>query len=93
MKYEVKRTSGPGVARMSRGDRKWDEPRQSASIYADGRLVERVSLNSLLCALPEGGVRGVDATDDQLVRAILGDEHVFSGAPSYPEHHDRVLEG
>jgi hypothetical protein len=66
------------------------EPAQTAYLYADGRLITQVGLNACTMCLPGDSVRGVDATDDQILQAVLGDEHIFSGAPVFPEHHDAV---
>jgi hypothetical protein len=66
------------------------EPRQTAYVKADGVTVATVELNGTLLCLPEGGVRGVDGTDEQIIRAVLGDEHIFTGAPTFPTHHDAV---
>jgi hypothetical protein len=42
-----------------------------------------VSMVACLLCLPGGAVQGDVATDDQIIDAVLGDEHIFSGAPSY----------
>jgi len=68
-----------GVAKMSQGEKSWEEPEVWATIKnPKGRTVERdIHLNSMLCCLPGGSVRGIEATDEQLLEAVLGDESVF----------------
>lgn len=61
------------------------EPAMVADIWRDGRLVGgRVHLNSATLCLPGYSVRGVEATAEEIVRGILGDEDIFSGDPSFP---------
>jgi hypothetical protein len=76
--YAVHRQES-GIAKMSQGERSWEEPQIWARITDPrGRTVERnICLNSLTCCIPGGPVRGVDATDEQLLEAVLGDESVF----------------
>ena len=86
-RYEVlRRTSG--VARMSRGDETWEEPQVWATIVRrqPRRVIESgLCLNSLTVCLPEGPSgkfpRGIDATDEELILAIVGDESVFDPYP------------
>lgn len=44
-----------------------------------------VSMVACLLCLPGGAVQGDKATDDQIIQGVLGDEHIFSGAPSYED--------
>lgn len=36
----------------------------------------------LLC-IPGGPVQGSKATDEQIIQAVMGDEHIFSGTPTH----------
>jgi len=78
-----------GTARMSRGFGQdcWEEPAVTAIIRErpTGAVRARVSLNSTTMCLPEGHPRGVDATDDQIIRAVMGDEHIITGTPTFEE--------
>lgn len=85
--YTVKRFVN-GECKMSNGT---TEPRTTAHIYKDGRLVTTIHLNATTMCLPDGSVYGMDAADDQIIRAVLGDENIFNGAPAFPDHHDEVL--
>jgi hypothetical protein len=89
--YTVRRTVN-GTCRITDGlgENGRDEPSTTAHIYADGRYVTSTSLNACTMCLHEGGIYGMDATDEQIVRAVLGDEDIFGGAPSFPGHHDQV---
>lgn len=81
--YTVHRRES-GVAKMAQGERSWEEPQIWARITdPKGRAVvgRELCLNSMLCCIPGGHVRGVDATNEQLLEAVLGDESVFG--PGY----------
>jgi len=86
-RFTVERRTA-GIAHMSRGlgDR-WDEPSVTAVIRerSSGAVRACVSLNSTTMCLSEGHPRGVDATDDQIIRAVMGDEHIFTGAPTFED--------
>lgn len=86
-RFEVTRRTSGVVVKMSRGNERWEEPRQFADIRdtESGRLVASVGLNSSTMCLPEGGIRGVDATDEQIIRAVMGDEDIFTGAPTFED--------
>lgn len=87
--YTVRRTV-KGEVTIYKGGDTHQEPATTAHIYRDGRYVTSASLNACLLCLPGGSVRGMDATDEQIIRAVLGDEDIFTGAPAYPEYHDEV---
>jgi hypothetical protein len=85
--YVVRRRES-GVARMSRGlgatRVEWEEPAVWATIsraWTSTPLVRDIHLNSLTLAIPEGPSgrwpRGVNATDEELILACVGDESVF----------------
>jgi len=85
-----------GIAHMSRGlNDRWDEPAVYAVIRerSTGRVEAGVSLNSTTMCLPEGHPRGVDATDDQIIRAVMGDEHILTGTPTFGDVGDRDKPG
>ena len=44
-----------------------------------------MSMVACLLCLPGGAVQGDEATDDQIIQAVLGDEHIFSGTPTYED--------
>jgi hypothetical protein len=44
-----------------------------------------------LCLRGEGAVRGDDATDEQIIRGVLGDEDIMTGAPTFPQFYDDVM--
>jgi hypothetical protein len=90
--YTVKRVSfGTVTITNGWGENAREEPATRAHIYADGRCVTSVSLNALTICLPGGSVYGMDATDEQIIAGVLGDEDIFTGAPSFPEHHDAAV--
>jgi hypothetical protein len=94
MTYSVRRVArGTVTITDGYGNNGREEPGTEAQIYEDGRFVTSVSLNALTLCLPGGGVYGLDATDDQIIRAILGDEDIFTGAPAFPGHHDKATRG
>jgi hypothetical protein len=94
MTYSVKRVvRGTVTITDGWGNRAREEPATTAEIYENGRFVTSVSLNALTLCLPGGGVYGLDATDDQIIRAILGDEDIFTAAPTFPGHHDKATRG
>ena len=89
-RYEVvRRTSG--TARMTTGRYIDGQPemREEPAVWATirhlptGRTVVReMGLNSLSCAIPLGPSgklypRGVEATDEELILAVVGDEPIF----------------
>lgn len=39
---------------------------------------------STLC-LPGGSVQGDEATDEQIIQAVMGDEHIFTGTPTHQD--------
>jgi len=91
MAYSVKRAvNGTVTITVGYGNNGRQEAATTAVIYQDGRYVTNISLNACTLCLPEGGIYGMDATDDQIIRAVLGDEDIFTGAPSFPEHHGKV---
>ena len=68
------------LAHMSCGGRKWTEPGFCATVLVDGRAVAVLGNASLLC-MPKGTagsdnwpVQAKDATDEQILAAVLGDE-------------------
>lgn len=55
----------------------WEEPRFLARVYDErGHLLGHVGNSSILC-LPGGSVRAPEATDEQILEAVLGDESVY----------------
>lgn len=83
-RFQVERRTA-GIARMSTGTRGpvREEPAVSAVIRdaTTGRVAARVPLlNAATMCLPEGPIRGLDATDEQIIRAVMGDENIFTGA-------------
>lgn len=79
MRYVVIRPLCSGKVQMSCGDKQWEEPRFSATVWdtVDSCSVGTVSNASLLC-LPGG--RSVDApkaTDAEIIAAVVGDEHIY----------------
>lgn len=91
-KYTVKRcTSGTVTMSGGLGHGSHEEPAVTAFLYVNGQLITSVPLNCTTMCLPEGGIRGTDATDEQIIRAVLGDENIFTAAPAYPEYHDELL--
>lgn len=59
----------------------YQEPRFLAIVYdRSGRYVAQVSNGTTLC-LPKRSVRASEATDQEILDAVLGDEHVFG--PDY----------
>lgn len=93
--YEV-RFLVSGVARMSTGIRGQtrEEPAIWAYIYREGRLITRSSLNAATMCLPGGSVRGPEATASEIVLAVLGDEHIFTGERTFPEENlSSMMEG
>jgi len=55
----------------------WREPRFEARIIGDdGRTLGTVHNSSLLC-LPGGAIRAPEATDEQIIEAVTGDESVY----------------
>jgi len=84
--YTVRRITH-GTVQMSDGR---TEPQVTAIIYRDRHYVTSVRLNACTMCLPGGGVYGLDATDDQIISAVLGDEDIFTGTPAFPEDHDNV---
>ncbi len=65
-------TMTKGLSRES-----YQEPRFRATVYDDcGRTVAVVSNATMLC-LPGRTVRACEATDQQILDAVLGDEHIF----------------
>jgi len=96
-RFTVERRTA-GIAHMSRGydpQDRWDEPAVYAVIRerSTGRVEAGVSLNSATMCLPGGGIRGVDATDDQIIRAVMGDEHILTGAPTFEDVGDQEAPG
>lgn len=88
--YTVKRIVRSTVTVCRRGSI-YQEPATTAHIYAGEQRITSVSLNGCTLCLPgDGGVYGLDATNEQIIRAVLGDEDIFTGAPAFPEHHDAV---
>ena len=90
-RFEVRRhTSRTRTARMFRGIpgtpgcEQWEEPRICHRVIdtQNGRSVGTVSNGTTLC-LPEGSVRATQASDQQIIRAVVGDEHVYTGERSY----------
>ena len=90
-RFEVRRhTSKKQVARMSRGIRgtprheEWEEPRICHRVIdtKNGRLVGKVGNSTTLC-LAGGSVRATEASDEQIIRAVVGDEHIYTGERSY----------
>lgn len=87
-RYTVERFEH-GVVKMSRGlahaAEHWEEPATFATVRATDInrtiVASNVSLNSLSLAIPEGPSgrwpRGINATDEELILAIVGDESVF----------------
>ena len=56
---------------------KYEELEFRARVYdANGRYVNTISNSSLLC-LSGGSIRATDATDLQILNAVLNDESVF----------------
>jgi hypothetical protein len=97
-RFEVVRTISGPPARMSRGlgaDRtEWEEPNTWASIRerATGRVVvPSVNLNSMSLAIPEGlsgkWPRAINATDEEIILAAIGDEPIF---PNYGKPRGRA---
>jgi hypothetical protein len=87
MPYEVRRVvRGTCTITDGFGNNAREEPCTTAEIYEDGRFVTSARLN----ASSMGRVYGMDATDEQIIRAVLGDEDIFTGAPAFPEHHGKV---
>ena len=83
-KYEVRRfTSKSQKAKMSTGlgksYREWEEPLINHRVVeiATGKVLAIVGNSSLLC-LPGGAVRAPEATDAQIIEAIVCDESVFA---------------
>ena len=90
-RFRVRRhTSKTQVAHMTRGVsgtpscKKWDEPRISHRVIdtKNDRLVGTVGNGTSLC-LPEGSVRATEASDEQIIRAVVGDEHIYTGERFY----------
>lgn len=91
MTYSVRRiTNGTVTITDGFGDNAREEPATRALIYDNGQFVTGVSLNACTLCLPAGSVYGLAATDEQIIRAILGDEDIFTAAPTFPGHHDKV---
>ena len=76
MTATVRRVPQVGMARMHRGQATWEEPQFWAVVEVDGKEIAHVSNGSLLCLL-EGAIRAPEATDAQILAAVLGDEHVY----------------
>lgn len=77
-----------GVAKMGDGT---EQPATTAIIRKNEQFITSVRLNGAIFCLPGETGKGIHATDAQIVRAVLGDEDIFSGAASFPEHHDTVI--
>jgi hypothetical protein len=87
MAYEVRRVvRGTVTITDGFGNNGREEARTTAEIYEDGCFITSASLNASFM----GRVYGMDATDEQIIRAVLGDEDIFTGAPTFPEHHGKV---
>ena len=55
----------------------WEEPRFAARVIGSGgRTLGTVGNSSLLC-LPGGAIRAPEATDEQIIEAVTGDESVY----------------
>ena len=90
-RFKVRRhTSKTQVAHMTRGIsgtpgyRVWEEPRICHRVIdtKNGHLVGTVGNGTTLC-LPGGSVRATEATDEQIIQAVVGDQHIFTGERSY----------
>jgi hypothetical protein len=68
------------------------QPETYAVIYQGNQRVTRVDLNATMFCCPEpiGTGNGIHATDEQIIHGVLADEHIYSGEPTYPEHHDNL---
>lgn len=87
--YELERRDTGRVAKMSRGLNgsegydSWEEPEIEATvrIRSTRRYIARAHLNSLTLAIPEGPSgrfpRGFNATDEEVILALVGDEPIF----------------
>jgi len=83
-RFEVSRRIS-GTAKMSDGSTRpnlFIQIRDKETKQVRTRWIGMVA--NIMC-LPEGAVQGDMATDDQIIRAVLGDEHIFSGAPTYED--------
>jgi hypothetical protein len=61
--------------------REWEEPAVFARVIrkSDGVPVsDSIPLNCTLFCLPGGNVQGIDATDEQIIEAVVGDEHIYN---------------
>lgn len=80
MEAYVKRLPAEGrTVRMSRGlsDKTWREPEFRAEVHLNGHYITTVT-NSSYLALGEGrSKRAPEATDAEILGAVLGDESVF----------------
>jgi hypothetical protein len=80
-RYEVRRCN-IGPVTMSKGQ----EAGITATIWRDGRFIAGpIHLNYTMMCLPGHHVRGIEATDDEIIQAVIGDEHIYTGAPSFPD--------
>jgi hypothetical protein len=87
--YRLERVETGQTVTMGDGS---TQPETFATIYQGDRLVMRVRLNAttFCCPAPIGTGVGIGATDEQIICGVLADEHIFSGEPTYPEHHDNL---
>lgn len=78
-RYIVIRPLCSGTVQMSCGDKQWDEPRFSATVWDTKArcAVGTVGNSSLLC-LPGGSdVNAPEATDAEIIAAVVGDENIY----------------
>lgn len=81
-KYQVERWTSPTEkSKMSTGIgktyREWEEPTFMHKVLNERGASMGVVGNATTLCLPEGSISAKDATDDQIVRAVVGDESVF----------------
>ena len=85
-RYEVRRRN-IGPVTMSKGlSAEYQEEGVIASIWREGRFIAGpINLNCTTMCLPGHHVRGIEATDEEVIQAVIGDEHIYTGAPSFPD--------
>ena len=87
--YRVTRHETGALVTMADGT---TQPETYARIFDGDEYVTQVRLNATTFCAPQpyGAGVGTNATDEQIILAVLGDEHIFTGAPVNPEHHHRI---